>query len=173
MKKIENKFNFFLACLMAAVALACLTVYFLAAIWGKGKDPALLAAAFFFRDRLDDHTLLLCGLVLALGVPFLLPYMHDRYYFLADVLTLAWACILPRRFPVAALVQLCSLSAYFTYLRAKYTLILTFGTHMFTMLGESLLMLAALTAVIVLFIRQLATVPHSSSGKIKKSRKSG
>ena len=134
---------------------------------------ALLAAAFFFRDRLDDHTLLLCGLVLALGVPFLLPYMHDRYYFLADVLTLAWACILPRRFPVAALVQLCSLSAYFTYLRAKYTLILTFGTHMFTMLGESLLMLAALTTVIVLLIRRLATVPHSSSGKIKKSRKSG
>lgn len=46
MKKIENKCNFALACLMAAVALACLTVYFLAAIWGKGKDPALLAAAF-------------------------------------------------------------------------------------------------------------------------------
>lgn len=46
MKKIENKFNFFLACLMAAVAVACLAVYFLAAVWGKGKDPALLAAAF-------------------------------------------------------------------------------------------------------------------------------
>ena len=46
MKKIENKFNFFLACLMAAVALACLAVYFLAAVWGKGKDPALLAATF-------------------------------------------------------------------------------------------------------------------------------
>lgn len=46
MKKIENNFNFFLACLMAAVALACLAVYFLAAVWGKGKDPALLAAAF-------------------------------------------------------------------------------------------------------------------------------
>ena len=46
MKKIENKFNFVLACLMAAVALACLAVYFLAAVWGKGKDPALLAATF-------------------------------------------------------------------------------------------------------------------------------
>ena len=46
MKKIENKFNFALACLMAAVAVACLVVYFLAALWGKGKDPALLAAAF-------------------------------------------------------------------------------------------------------------------------------
>ena len=46
MKKIENKFNFALACLMAAVAVACLVVYFLAAIRGKGKDPALLAAAF-------------------------------------------------------------------------------------------------------------------------------
>ena len=46
MKKIENKFNFALACLMAAVAVACLVVYFLAALLGKGKDPALLAAAF-------------------------------------------------------------------------------------------------------------------------------
>ena len=46
MKKIENKCNFALACLMAAVAVACLVVYFLAALWGKGKNPALLAAAF-------------------------------------------------------------------------------------------------------------------------------
>lgn len=134
---------------------------------------ALLAAAFFRRNRLDDHALLLCGLVLALGVPFLLPYMHDRYYFLADVLTLAWACILPSRLPVAILVQLSSFSAYLTYLRMKYTLILTWGGHMFTMLGESLAILAALAVVIVLFARRLSALSPASGGKIKKSRKSG
>ena len=43
---------------------------------------ALLILAFLFRDQLDDGALLLCGAVLTLGVPFFLPYMHDRYYFL-------------------------------------------------------------------------------------------
>ena len=88
---------------------------------------ALLVLAFLFRDRLDDGALLLCGAVLTLGVPFFLPYMHDRYYFLADVLTLTWACIRPAGLPPAVLVQLASLSAYLTYLRMKYTLILTLG----------------------------------------------
>ncbi len=134
---------------------------------------ALLILSFFFRERLDDGGLLLCGVILTVGVPFFLPYMHDRYYFLADVLTLAWACAAPRRFPAAAAVQLSSLSAYLTYLRMKYTLILTLGGRLFTMLLESLLVLAVLAAAWVLLIRRL-TITHPSSGeKNKKSRKNG
>ena len=138
---------------------------------------ALLILAFLFRDRLDDGALLLCGAVLTLGVPFFLPYMHDRYYFLADVLTLAWACIRPSGLPPAVLVQLASLSAYLTYLRMKYTLILTLGGRMFTMLLESLMVLAALILAISLLVRQLMSpspcLPQGLGEKNKKSRKSG
>ena len=133
----------------------------------------LLGLAFAFRRRLDDRALLLCGAALALGVPFFLPYMHDRYYFLADVLTVAWACILPSRLPAAVLVQLASFSAYLTYLRMKYTLILTLGGHLFTMLLESLFVLSVLAASLLLFVRRLTPFLRSSGGKNKKPGKSG
>ena len=133
----------------------------------------LLVLAAVFRDRLNDRALLLCGVVLTVGVPFLLPYMHDRYYFLADVLTAACACILPRSLPAAVLVQLSSFSAYLTYLRMKYTLVISLGGHLFTMLLESLMILGVLAAAIFLFTRQLTVMPRSSGEKNKKSRKSG
>lgn len=133
----------------------------------------LLVLAALFRDRLDDKALLLCGVVLTVGVPFLLPYMHDRYYFLADVLTVALACILPWNLPLAVLVQLASFSAYLTYLRMKYTLVISLDGHLFTMLLESLLILAALVTAIYVFTHHLTVNPRSSGEKNKKSRKCG
>ena len=136
----------------------------------------LLVVAFIWKDRLDDHTLLLCGILLAVGVPFLLPYMHDRYYFLADVLTLAWACILPRRTPAAVFIQLASFSAYLTYFRMQYTFLIQWGGSTFTMLGESLLVLAVLVGSGILLGRQLKDFSRSSlpvKKFCKKSRKNG
>ena len=104
----------------------------------------LLGTLFVFRRRLTDAALLSAGMVLALGVPFLLPYMHDRYFFLADVLTLVWACAMPRHLPAPALVQLASLSAYLVYFRQRYTFVLQLGGKTYTMLVESLLIQAAL-----------------------------
>ena len=119
----------------------------------------LLAIAFLFRDRLDDRTLLLCGMVLTIGVPFLLPYMHDRYFFLADVLTLTWACASLRGLPAAVLVELASLSAYLTYFRMKYTLLIYLCDQVFTMLGESLMVLAALVWSCLVLAKHLSTFP--------------
>ena len=105
---------------------------------------AVLLALLVRRRRVSDAALLSAGAVLAIGVPFLLPYMHDRYLYLADVLTLAWAFALPRRAPVPVLVQLASCSAYLTYFRQKFTLILPLGGRLYTMLPEALLALTAL-----------------------------
>lgn len=133
----------------------------------------LLALAALFRDRLNEHVLLLFGVAFAVGIPFLLPYMHDRYYFLADALTAVWACISARRLPAAAAVQLASFSAYLTYLRMKYTLVLTLGGHLFTMLLESLLILAVLIAVLIHLVYQLTITTPASGEKNKESRKNG
>ena len=104
----------------------------------------LLIILLCCRKRISDTALLTAGLILAAGVPFLLPYMHDRYFFLADVLAVAVACAFPDRFPPAVLVQLSSLSAYLVYSRQRYTLILNLGGKTYTMLVESLLILAVL-----------------------------
>ena len=105
---------------------------------------AVLLALLAVRRRVSDLALLTAGAVLAIGVPFFLPYMHDRYLYLADALTLTWAFAAPRRAPAAALVELSSLSAYLIYFRQKYTLLLHLFGNTYTMLAESLLTLLAL-----------------------------
>lgn len=63
----------------------------------------LLALGFRLRDRLDRDAAMTMAVVLCVGVPFLLPHMHERYFFLADVFTLCWACANVRRVPAAVL----------------------------------------------------------------------
>lgn len=105
---------------------------------------AVLALLFFRRSRVDDWAILTAGVVLAVGVPFLLPYMHDRYFFLADVLFLVWAFVSPRHAPAAVLMECSSLSAYLIYFRQKFTHIFQIGREMYPMLGEAMMALAAL-----------------------------
>ena len=123
----------------------------------------LLALLRRRRKTADETALLAAAAVMAIGVPFLLPYMHDRYFFLADVLTLAWACALPRRWYCAVLVQLSSLSAYAVYLRQRYTLILSLGGRTYVMLAEALLMLAALILALLALFARLRPVAGSSA----------
>ena len=62
--------------------------------------------------------LLFLALLSALALPFLLPKMHERYFFLADLLSLAAAISYPRRdvVTVAFATQLASLLSLVTYL---------------------------------------------------------
>jgi Gpi18-like mannosyltransferase len=52
----------------------------------------------------------------SIAMPFFLPGMHERYFFLADVLTVIYAIGRPRRWPVPLLVQAASLICYEPYL---------------------------------------------------------
>lgn len=125
----------------------------------------LLAILLAYRRQVSDGALLAAGVILTVGVPFLLPYMHDRYFFLADVLTLAWACAMPSHLPAPVLVQLASLSAYVVYIRQRYTLVLHLWGRTYTMLVESLLILAALAYACCTFFLEL-----HRTGKGKKRR---
>lgn len=75
----------------------------------------LLFFLFLHRKTLTEGQLLTAALLMAVGIPFLLPHMHDRYYFLADVLSVVWACGNWKRAPAAVAVQIASLIAYYTY----------------------------------------------------------
>ncbi len=76
--------------------------------------------ATVFHDRLDTRLMLCFTLLLAVGIPFLLPHMHDRYFFAADILSLAFCFYVPATIPAAFLVQCASLLCYYAYLNGVY-----------------------------------------------------
>ena len=80
------------------------------------------------RKNLSDKALLFVTLLFVVGIPFLLPHMHDRYFFMADVLTLLPAIIAPAFAPIAIMTSLASLICYFAYFNQAYFLPLQYGT---------------------------------------------
>lgn len=82
------------------------------------------------RGALSRRAVFLAGVVFAVGVPLLLPHMHDRYFFLADVLTLTWACMDRRGVLPAVLTQIASLGAYHAYLLLRYAFPMGLGAVM-------------------------------------------
>ncbi len=72
----------------------------------------LLAAS---KKRFTADVLLKITLVFALAIPFLLPEMHERYFYLADVVSIIYAFFFPRFFYIAIITQLCSLLSYAPY----------------------------------------------------------
>ena len=117
---------------------------------------ALLALGFLLRDRLDRGAAMAAAVLLCIGVPFFLPHMHERYFFLADVFTLCWACAGRRRIPVAVLVEGASLASYMVYFRGKYNYVLTLGSAQFGMFLETLVMAAALALVVYELMEEAA-----------------
>ena len=89
-----------------------------AAAVGLGLAGWLLAR----RRRLAPPEMLLVAATLSLVVPLLLPDMHERYFYLGEVLAVV-AILVDRRFlVVAALIQIATLSTYWSYLRGTTTL---------------------------------------------------
>lgn len=115
----------------------------------------LLALGFRLRDRLDRDAAMTMAVVLCVGVPFLLPHMHERYFFLADVFTLCWACANVRRVPAAVLAAGASLASYCVYLRLEYNFVLRLGEYTFVMGVEALAMLAALIFAMYVLVGQI------------------
>ncbi len=54
--------------------------------------------------------------ITVLLVPFLLPAMHERYFYLADVLSVLYACCYPKRFYIPAVMVAVSFFAYMPFL---------------------------------------------------------
>ncbi len=98
------------------------------------------------RERLTDKAVLAASVLFAVGIPFLLPHMHDRYFYTADILTLVLAFCLWQYIPFAALAQFASLLGYHAYLKMSYFLLMDHGARA---------LIAVLAAVFVLFVREL------------------
>ena len=123
----------------------------------------LLGLGLWLGVRLDREIAMAMAVVLVLGVPFFLPYMHERYFFLADVITLCWACASWRRWPAAVLACASSLASYLVYLRLEFNCVLHLGGCTFVMAVEALMMLAALLYALVQLGRLTAQVQRERS----------
>lgn len=74
-----------------------------------------------------NRSLFGAALVFSIAIPFLLPHMHERYFFMADTLTLAAAFISPGYFILSLLSQFASLLGYHAYLRGYYLYPMSYG----------------------------------------------
>ena len=107
---------------------------------------ALLIVCFVFRNRLNDKSVLGAALLFTVGIPFLLPHMHDRYFFLCDILSLILAFSFPVFSLAFPLAQFASLLGYHAYLKMRYLLTMNYG-------ASALIIVIALT--LIFFISSL------------------
>jgi Gpi18-like mannosyltransferase len=119
---------------------------------------SLLLYIYLRRRRMDSRRILLSAALMVMFIPFLLPSMHERYFYLADVLTVACAFVNPILLPVPVLVQLASWSGYQNYL---------FGEGIGIRTGAVFMLVAALYTL-AFFVRTVE-VPLEKNGKIRNS----
>src|SRR5215208_6705736 len=68
---------------------------------------------------LDKDVIVKLSLVSVLLLPFTLPHMHDRYFFVADVVSIIYAFYWPKRFFIPIIVGAASLFSYVPFLFGK------------------------------------------------------
>ena len=80
----------------------------------------ILLVGIFFRHRMNVKCFLSFAALTVLVIPFLLPHMHDRYFFAADVLTLILAVCTPPLAISAILTEFGSYLCYLAYFTGYY-----------------------------------------------------
>lgn len=73
--------------------------------------------------RWGKHLTVRLALVSALLVPFVLPYMHERYFYAADCIAIVYGFYFPRRFYIPLAVVMISLFSYFPFLFNDMTVV--------------------------------------------------
>ncbi len=104
---------------------------------------ALLLVAWNRRKSLDDRGILLMALAMAVGIPFLLPSMHERYFYLAEILSVVCAAGGLMSFVIPTLVQAASMICYDAYITGYYRLRLGLATFLMAC-GAALIVIALL-----------------------------
>jgi Gpi18-like mannosyltransferase len=111
------------------------------------------------KKRLTSAVILKVTLVFALAIPFLLPEMHERYFYLADVTSIIYAFYFPRYFYIAVIMQLCSLLSYAPFL--LHTQIVNLAYVAFAVLGITVITVADLVLTLYPNIRKRAASDDS------------
>lgn len=109
------------------------------------------------KQQFTSAILLKVTLVFALAIPFLLPEMHERYFYLADVVSIIYAFYFPRLFFIPVFVQLSSLLSYAPYFLNTQVVSLAFVA--FAVLVAIIITLADLVLALYPNIRKKVAEP--------------
>ncbi len=86
---------------------------------GLALGAAFLIAVFYALLRrgkpISNQTLLTLALLFCAGVPWCLPSMHERYFYMADGFALLYAIMHPKRWYVAPMMLYASFTGYMSY----------------------------------------------------------
>lgn len=89
--------------------------YFYQAGLGFTLIGILLFAYYFVHNKienLDNDVIVKISLLSVLLLPYLLPKMHERYFFLADIIAVVYSFWFPKKFWVGVVISVISLSVY-------------------------------------------------------------
>ncbi len=130
----------------------------------QGQDPlrklaylfaaalALAVCLVLVRVRLSAERIVTAAAFFVVAVPFLLPRMHDRYFYLADLLSVVLAFYRPRLWYLPLLVQISSGLSYLPYL---------FGDNHGPYVNFQVTTAFVLAAILVVGYALLADVPRA------------
>lgn len=119
----------------------------------------LLTLIYFAHKkfRLTNEMLISFALFYAVLVPYFLPYMHERYYYPADLLSVVFAFYFPEKFYVPIITVLSS-----TYATCRFL----FGAHFISMKVFSVMMLFNLIWVGIHIIYRIR---DGGAGKVERA----
>jgi Gpi18-like mannosyltransferase len=80
----------------------------------------LLLLAWLHRRKIGNRALFFFVLAMVIGIPWLLPSMHDRYFYLADVFCIFLAVLVPEKWYFAPYCVIASYSGYHAFLFQSY-----------------------------------------------------
>lgn len=104
------------------------------------------------KFRLTNGIIVTAALFFVLLVPFVLPHMHERYYFPADILSVVFAFYFPKKWYLAATIQMASAFAVCHNL---------FNTDFFSVQLLGVIMLFVILLVAVHLVRQIRENPET------------
>lgn len=117
----------------------------------------LIALFYFYRKKfaLTNEILLSVALFFALLLPFILPHMHERYNYVADILSVVFAFYFPKKFYISVVIELSSAYAVCHNL---------FNTDFFSVQLLSVIMLGILILVTRHVVQLIDKNPERKAG---------
>ncbi len=117
---------------------------------GIAAAAAFLLLLFYYlfsrRATLNNKMLITLALLFCAGLPWCLPSMHERYFYMADVFSLLYAVAHPHRFYVAPMMIFASYAGYHAYIVREHLPL--------SMWMPALLVLAVVVCAVIDLLRQ-------------------
>ena len=112
----------------------------------------IILVAILLKGKLSSRSILCLSLLMVCIIPFLLPHMHDRYFYSSDVLSAILAVMISLAVPCAVFTQFASLICYLAYLKTYY---LRIGRTLLTTDKGAIALIFSMLICIICFLSTL------------------